>query len=244
MTGRNPLILVLLAVILGLLPSCIDIHEEYWLSADGGARAELIYQFPKAAAAPYGGESGIRELIDSFLKDTPEITTTTRSVSTQDDRIRVHIVATVRSAAALEKFTQPATIGKLPPSATHLVGDIRAGLHGRTLHFTRTITPSKAFPGASLIPASRLKGHRVLHIVHLPAAASESNATRTAHSGHTLVWDTPLATALKSPVVSRFQMPLPIPWGIVSAIAAPLAAVCGFIVFRFRRLGKPNHLSR
>ena len=71
-------------------------------------------------------------------------------------------------------------------------------------------------------------------IIHLPSAASSSNASRVENGGRTLIWDTPLARALKSPVSNRFKIEIPIPWKIVTTIALPLTLASGFVFLRIR----------
>lgn len=225
---------------MGILSSCIDSREEYWLQADGSGRAEMTYHLPAAAAAAHGGESGIREMIDGFLKQTPEITTSSCEVGTHGERLRVTITITFRSALAMRDVMAGDTLKSLPTAAAHLAGEVTADLRGRTLDFNREISPSKALPGAVFMPASRFAGHRLIYIMHLPAAATESNASRVENDGHTLVWDIPLAQALKAPVVTRFKMRIPIPWSLVTAVAIPLSlATCGLIVLRRRKPRPP-----
>jgi hypothetical protein len=117
------------------------------------------------------------------------------------------------------------------------------------LDFTRTLSPSKALPGWALLPASPLDGHHLVYIIHLPAAATDSNATRVSDAGRTLVWDMPLAMALKAPFRTHFLMPIPIPWALVTTIAIPLSLACGFGWLQLRksrrsRLHQANSLQR
>jgi hypothetical protein len=81
------------------------------------------------------------------------------------------------------------------------------------------------------MPASSLEG-RLVTIMHLPAPASDSNATRTENRGRTLVWETPFATAVKSPVTYRFKMRAPLPWNLLGWIVAPLALLGGVVWIR------------
>jgi hypothetical protein len=223
--------LALLAGIACLLTSCIDGREEVWLEADGSGRAEITYSLPAAAARLQGGDSGIRELITGFLKDTPEIQSSSCDVVTEDGRTRVRVSASFASALDLKAVAEGPSIDRLPSAASHLAGQVKTEFRGRTVDFSRTITPAKALPGASFMPASQFEGRRLEYIMHLPAAVRESNATRVENSGRTLVWDVPLAQALKSPIVTRFQLNVPIPWKLVTAIALPLS-LTGLLVFR------------
>lgn len=218
-----------------LLSSCIDSREEYWLQADGSGRAELTYHLPAAAAAVHGGESGIRQMVADFLAQTPELTAATCEVATEETRLRVHISTAFESALAIKEIASGDSLNTLPAAASALTGEITAKFQGRTLDFRRSIAASKALPGAAFLPASQLEGHRMTYIMHLPAAATASNATRTENAGRTLVWDIPLAQAVKAPFTTRFRMDVPIPWGIVSTIATPVLLAACVLVLRFRK---------
>lgn len=217
------------------LTSCIDSHEEYWLEADGGGRAEVTYTLPAAVARMHGGDSGIREIVTGFLHKTPEITSSGCEVVTRENRTCVTIRAAFDSALDLKDLASGQSIQSLPSAASHLAGQVRAGLSGRTLDFNRTITPSKALPGSAFLPASQFAGHRLVYIMHLPAAATDSNATRVEDSGRTLVWDIPLEQALGSPITTRFKMEIPVPWTLVTTIALPLSLAGGFAWVRLRK---------
>lgn len=226
---------ILLLVIACLLTSCIDSREEFWLEANGSGHAEITCSLPSAAARMQGGESGIREMIATFFKNTPEITASSHEVTTDGDRTRVKVRVSFDSALDLLNVASGPAIRHLPSAATHLAGQVNATFRGRTLDLTRTIAPGKALPGAAFLPDSQFEGHRLVTLLHLPAAASRSNATRVENGGRTLVWDTPLAAAIRAPVTARFQMDIPIPWALVTAIVLPLALAGGFACFRIRK---------
>lgn len=224
----------------GLLSSCIDSREEYWLEAGGNGLAELTYSIPAAAAALHGGESGIREMIAVFLKKTPEISASSYQVVTEGNRLRVVVNATFDSALAMKEIVSGAALKTLPPAVSHLAGEITTDLSGRTIDFSRRISPSKALPGAAFLPKSQLEGHRMIYIMHLPSAPVESNATRVEDAGRTLVWDYPLTQAVKAPLITRFKMPVPIPWRLLAAIGIPSTlAAFGFIAIRRRKSMRP-----
>lgn len=207
------------------------------MEADGSGRAEITYHLPAAAAAVHGGESGLREMIDGFLKETPEFANSACEVVVEKKRVRMQIHIAFDSALDLRNISNRASIRTLPAAATHLAGEVTAALHGLNLEYTRKISASKALPGAAFLSAAQLDGHRMTYIMHLPSAPMESNATRVENAGRTLVWDIPLSQALKSPVVTRFKMQIPIPWSLVTAIAVPLSgAACAIIVLRRRKM--------
>lgn len=239
---------LLMLAIAGLLPSCLDCREEYWLQADGSGRAKINYEFPAAMASAHGGESGIRNLVAGFLDQAPEVTPSTIEVTTTGKRTQVMLDINFDSASDLKNITNGNSLGALPSVVRPLAGDVTAEIHGRTLDFSRKITPSKALPGSAFLPASQFEGHRLHYIMHLPAIAADSNATRVENGGRTLVWDIPLAQAVKTPLMTRFTMKIPIPWKLASAIAIAISiAAGGFFLHRIRKsrtrflVGAPQH---
>lgn len=206
-----------------LLVSCIDGHEEIWLNANGSGRADIRYSLPAAAARFQGGEAGVRRIIGELLKNTPAIATSSYEVAREQDRLKIHVQATFNSAMDLTKISTGRSLENLPSSATYLAGDFKVDLHGRTVDFARTIVPGKALPGAIFLPVSQFEGRNLTYIIHLPDAASESNATRVEDAGRTLVWDYPLARAIQGPFTLRFKARIPIPrWAVASGAAVVL----------------------
>lgn len=218
----------------GLITSCIDGHEEYWLEADGSGRAEAEYTIPAAVATLHGGENGIQRLLEEFLESTPEIRDSSLQISTEGNRLNVKVSVAFDSALDLRKVAAGSALHRLPDSASHLAGTVFAEIRGRTLDFQRTIAVGKAIPGSALLPDSQWEGHKLSYIMHLPAAATESNATRTEDSGKTLVWEFPLEQTIRKPVQTRFKMPVPIPWKWVAWIGIPLTLASG-AAFAWRR---------
>ena len=204
----------------GMLVSCLDGREEIWLNANGSGRAEIAYTVPAAAARLQGGEAGIRQLIGEFLKNTPAISTSRHEVVTDRDRLKIRVEATFESAMELQEISQGKSLERLPSSAQYLAGHMALAFSGRTVDFSRTVTLGKALPGAIFLPASQFEGRVLTYIIHLPAAASETNATRVTNGGRTLEWNYPLASAIRGPLKLHFKTQIPIPsWAIASLIA-------------------------
>jgi hypothetical protein len=229
MDFRRSMLRVLACTAAGLLASCIDGREEIWLHADGSGRAEVSYSLPAAAAKLQGGDTGVQRMIEGFLKDTPAISTSNCEVTTVGDRMHIRVQTTFDSALELKDISMGAALNKLPSSATGLTGDFKVDVRGLTVDFSRTIKAGEALPGAGFMPVSRFKDRQLTYIIHLPEAATDSNATRIEDSGRTLVWDFPLAVAIQGPVVTRFTAPVPLPrWaaatGWVSAALVVLLA--------------------
>jgi hypothetical protein len=227
-----PRLMTLLAAC--LLGSCIDSREEVWLEADGSGRAEISCSLPASAARFQGGEAGIRKLIGDFLTNTPTIKSSSHEVTTEDERVKIRVRVAFDSALDLQEISTSESMTKLPSSAADLAGQVDVKVHGRTVDFTRRISAASALPGAAFMPASNFEGRRLVYIMHLPAAADVSNATRTENDGRTLIWDFPLGQALKGPVTTRFTMPIPFPtWLIIAVVAISLLA--GWLVLFFIR---------
>lgn len=224
-----------------LLVSCIDGHEEYWVNSDGSGRAEITYSLPAAAARFQGGAKGVEKLLGNFLSTTPAITTSTHEVIESDGRLTAHVTANFDSVLALRNVADGGSMSELPPSATGLAGDIKLDRVGRHVHASRVVAVGKAMPGASFLPASQFAGHRLCYRIHLPVAATVSNATRIEDEGRTLIWDHSLAEAVRSPFMLRFEAPVTIPrvWvvGAMAILVTLIWVVCSFIRRRNRKAG-------
>ncbi|MES2438758.1 MAG: hypothetical protein V4584_06820 [Verrucomicrobiota bacterium] len=228
----------LLAVLAtALLVSCIDCHEEIWLNADGSGRADVRYSLPAAAARFQGGEAGVRRMIEEFLNHSAAVHSSSCEVSTEGDRLKIRVRASFDSALDLKEIAKGDPLTKLPSSANNLAGTVKVGMSGRTVDFSRTITAGGALPGAVFLPTSQFKDRNLTYIIHLPVPPEESNATRTEDGGRTLVWDFPLAQAIRTPVTTRFRAKIPIPgWVLASAAGGvPLVGFLGYLLFRKRR---------
>jgi hypothetical protein len=229
-----------ISLIAALLVSCIDGQEEFWFEADGSGRADLTYTLPAAAAITQGGEAKIRERISGFLQNTPEIIASSHEVSAEGNRLRIRIQAQFNSAQKLSHRASAETLRSLPAAVAHLAGTVDVDIDGRNLEFTRIAKPGLAIPGSMFFPSARLDGHQLTYIMHLPSAAIESNATRIEDSGRTLIWNVPLAQAVRQPVVTRFKTTVPIPWHLVSSVVLPITLLGGFAAIKLRK-SRHNH---
>lgn len=238
MTHRfRHLIRPLVALFALALGGCIDSREEVWIERDGSGRAEIRVEIPSAATTLHGGPDGLRELVESFIDGGSGIETDSITISTADARTTVAVAIRFESALKASEVMEGEAIDQLPTAAQSFVGTARTRIHGLTLDFNRTIDPGAALPGATLLPGKPWQGHALEYIIHLPVAAKSSNATRTENDGCTLVWDIPLADAVRAPFSTRFEMDLPIPWSTVSAVAIPLSLAGGWLLLR--RIRKP-----
>jgi hypothetical protein len=222
-----------------LLLSCIDGHEEYWLESDGSGRAAIRYDVPAAFATRMGGVAGVEALIDQFIRETPTLTHATRQVTRHGDRLQVEFKASFGSVADL--ITAVSGDSALTPADGEsalepLIGDFTVGQEGRRVDFTRTVYPSKALPGSSFLPAAQLDGRHLVYILHLPVAALESNATRTAAGGRTLIWDQPFKGGAVKQLELRFKADLPLPWRLITGTIGGLGLLLGLGLAVLRHL--------
>lgn len=211
---------LLLAFACTLLVSCIEGREEIWLNANGSGRADLSYDIPATAARLQGGAAGVKELLDSLLVNAPAHTS---EVSIEGDRLKVKVQLAFESPGELTRLTSNVSTRKTPSAFKHLSGIFTVDRSWRTIDFTRVISPGKALP-AALIPDSQFRDRKLTYILHLPLVPEESTATRTEDGGRTLIWEQPLANAVREPIVIHFKGKIPIPpW--LTAIAVILCAV-------------------
>ncbi len=228
------------AIIACMLTSCLDCREEIWLAADGSGRVDISYTFPAAAAAFQGGEDGIRKMLGKLLADTQEIHSTSCEVTTLNDRLTIRVRASFDSALDLKDSSAQRQMHHLPSSAAGLTGKIGAKLRGRSIDFKRTISPGAALPGSRFMPATRFRDHRLVYIIHLPLAASESNATRIEHEGKTLIWDFPLYQAIQKPVTTHFVAPIPIPRWVMPTVISGAVIGVGLVMLAIEKLIRPR----
>lgn len=228
------LLWVFVSIVPVLLVSCIDGREEIWLNANGSGRVDVSYTIPAMAASLQGGEIGIRRLISEFLESSQEISSSKVEISTRENRLNVRVQATFDSALELKELSQSMSGRQLPSAAQFMAGEFEVKTRGLSVNFARTISPGKALPGAAFIPKSQTKDRSLTYIIHLPKAATDSNATRIEDGGRTLIWEYPLAQAIQKPVTTRFVAPIPIPAWLPATILTT-AFVVVFFIFRQRR---------
>ncbi|MFD2255067.1 hypothetical protein ACFSSA_00125 [Luteolibacter algae] len=217
-----------------LLVSCFDTREEIWISADSSGAARIQVIFPAKAATLYGGETGVREMIEAFFDGNSAFSSHTISSSQENGRMQLDITCTFENALDLKNALGEANLEKLPKGGTGFAGETDVTFSGTDLHFKRLVNLPKAMPGAIFLPESQLRGHSLTTIIHLPNRATSHNATLTANEGRTLIWETPLASAFKKPIESRFTMPLPIPWLYISIVAVLILILSLSLVFYLR----------
>lgn len=209
-----------------LLSSCFDSRQEVWINPDASGRARLTLDLPSTPIALYGGESAVRAAIETALAGNPSISSHQLILTSGNGRFHLDLLLTFPD---LRKLSETG-LSDLPPPASTFAGTMITKFKGLGLVVSR-ITDLSELPGTSLVPSALLENRAITTILHLPEAATSSDATTTSNQGKTLVWHTPLARALRQPVSNSFTMPLPIPWRSISLFAVPLllltsAAAC------------------
>lgn len=228
-----------------LLTSCIDCREEVWLEANGSGRADITYTLPTMAARFQGGTTGVKRLIEAFLADTKEIKSSTCEVTSENNRLKIHVTGAFDSVRDFKTISAESSIRRLPSSASGLAGKVNVSSHGREVSFSRTISPGAALAGSGFMPASTFAGHHLEYIIHLPVVAEESNATRLEDGGRTLVWDFPLENAIQKPAMTRFKVKIPIPtWLFIAGSSIAIAAAGWLFAVVVRKFKKSSERSK
>ena len=226
----------LLAIVAAaLLVSCIDGREEIWLNSDGSGTADITYTIPEIAARFQGGAAGVSNMLGSFLAETPAIKNPSHKVSTVDGRMTIHVRGSFDSVTDFKQIDKSQGVEKLPSSASGLTGDVEVTRDGRTFAFSRKIDAARALPGSLFMPSSEFRDHKLTYIVHLPLAAADSNALRTADGGKTLVWEFPLAEAIRRPVETRFSATIPVPTWLFASAGAGIVFVALLVLYGIRK---------
>jgi hypothetical protein len=209
------------------LASCIDGHEECWIHPDGGGRAVIRYSLPDPALRAAGGSEGVERMIQRLVEHTPTIRKATHEVATANGRTTVTVRAEFDSVLDLARSTATDKTKSMPAAITNLAGEVHTRFQGLAVDVTRRSEPGKAIPLATLLPASNFEGRRLVTILHLPVPAARSNADRTHDGGHTLVWDTPLADAIRRPRVMELHITPPTSWIWLAGLCSTAAALVG-----------------
>lgn len=201
------------------LNSCLDCEEEVWINADASGAGSITITVPAAATSLHGGEAGVKALAEDFLKSSSAFDSYLVGTSTANRRTTIHATFTFSDVRDFLDDSLTENLDHLPSGGREFAGVTEVKFEGLNIAFSRRRELSKAIPGAMFIPQSRLAGHEIKTIIHLPKAATSHNATSAEDAGRTLIWTTPLASAIRAPIETNFKMPLPIPWATVSVIA-------------------------
>lgn len=234
MTWLRSILSVLLTACILLLSSCIDGREEIWLNADGSGRANFRYDVPATAAKFQGGVHGVEELLDTLLVHFPG---STREVIIDGDRLKMVVHLVFNSLDEVSKAKSSLSGRDMPGSLQHLAGIFDVKREGLAVDFTRTVSPGKALPTA-FIPASEFRDRSLTYILHLPVVPDESTANRTEDGGLTQIWEQPLSSAIREPMVIHFKAKIPIPGWIITAAGGGLLVMAAMTFLAVRKIRK------
>jgi hypothetical protein len=234
---RGAVVVILLAILPGLT-GCLDSREEIWIERSGAGRAELLYQFPASAMLLHGGADGLREMCAEFLAESPELENSSCGLTVSGNQASLRISFDFGSAKDLIELADRAAIDDLPGAAREWLGELAASIKGREVGFRRVIELSKVAPGIALVPKSKLTGHKLETVVHLPVVADFHNADHLEQGGAVLCWSVPVSVAAKRAVVQEFRATWPLPPWLPALTVVPVL-ILGALVLRrgFRRSG-------
>ena len=228
------LILTALAAAALLLSSCIDSREEIWLNPSGSGKARITLSVPSSAIILRGGPDAVSSSIDEILAKHPSIVSVDKNIITQDNRSTIDVTFRFNSALDLSASMAKAMEDpKIPAPARYFMGKTSFRQDGLTFTGERLIDAGKAVPGSRFLPPADAN-FRLQTILHLPFTPSEHNATRTANNGRTLIWDIPLATALRSPHIQRIQVRATTPLILAIATTSALILIISLLLWRRR----------
>ncbi len=217
------------------LAACFDIREELWVHRDGSGHARLDYTIPASALLLGGGSAGLEAKIRRLVATQPKLRLDEVRVTTGDDEAKITVGISTDSMLALLDLQKTEDFKELPDAAQNIAGLVDVRLIGLDLDFTRTIKVREALGLASLAIGGEQRARRKLeYLIHLPKVPKESNATTVENGGKTLRWTATLGEAIRTPLVTRFRMSLPIPWFAHAAAALLLLGIV-VLVLRIRR---------
>ena len=222
--------------------SCVDVREEFWIHEDGSAEAEITCQMPRAATFALGGPERTEAYLEELLSKEDCIDSYEIRLSEQDERVTLKVHCTADRLASFDQMRQTIENREdLNPAIRKMVGDFDIGLEGLAyVSIKRRVAPGEAVPALRWLPKAKMANHRIVKIIHFPQPVTDHNAHETWDKGHTLMWESSLASAIQTPLVYQFVMPLPIPWAWIAAAVLSLVAVivCGVLLIKKRRLTK------
>jgi hypothetical protein len=182
-----------------------------------------------------GGSAGVEAKIRQLVATQPKLRLDEVRVTTRNDEARITVGISTDSMLALLDLQKTEDFKELPDAAQNIAGLLDVRLIGLDLDFTRTIKVREALGLASLAIGGEQRAKRKLeYIIHLPKVPKESNATSLENGGKTLRWTATLGEAIRTPLVTRFRMSLPIPWYAHAAAALLLLGIVA-LVLRIRR---------
>jgi len=236
------LIFSLLAMSLMLLNSCIDGEEEVFINADGSGRIKVQYRVPGMIFS----DAEAKELIAIIEKEAGEkenLEIVTNRVDSQKGQKVIQIEIKAASVLELEGMLDDhggegedgEKRSKTDKLLHALLGDMKVSISGLTATVKRDVDLESLLNeylgqrGALLLGESEFR-----YSVHLPKAATESNAHELRNEGKTLQWTYKLRECQKTPILMSVKAPIPVPWWVYTLVAGTVLLL-GWGIFAFLR---------
>ncbi|MGA0899068.1 MAG: hypothetical protein ACO3SO_01545 [Luteolibacter sp.] len=219
------------------LSSCLDVREEFWIRKDGSAEAEITCQLPRTATIALGGPTGVRSMVEKLLEDEGHIDSYEVQASENGKRVILKVRCGVDQLIAFDNLHR--SIQKrddLHPAFRKMMGEFDIGIEGLAgVSVQRRVAPGEAVPAMRWLPQSQTKGHRIIKIIHFPQIIKQHNAHESWNKGCTLMWETSLEDAIRTPIDYQFVIPFPIPWGWLMSVAICVIAILAIVIQSLRR---------
>lgn len=202
-----------------LLSSCLDIHEEIWIQADGSGHATLTYTVPETTLLIAGGKQELEISIRQFFDSYPEFQLDDFQVEVIGTEARITLRASTDSVISLANLSASDNFLALSNSTKSLFGSFDIKAQALDVDFQRSVDLQRAIGLASLTINGRERSQRrIIQVIHLPALPKSHNASRSENGGRTLIWEHSLGEALRAPVDSSFHLRIPLPAWSIAAI--------------------------
>lgn len=226
-------------IIVAMLSSCLDGHEEYWINRDSSGRLEARYLLPSVAIANMGGEAAMRTKIENYFAGQKTVSMKHLSLSNQQGSVILDIKVEFTQASdfiALLNGGAGDTTDVEPDALDMLLGKMTANREGLSIAIQRDVDIRKLFPqGLFKLTGEQTRDRNLEYIIHLPVIPHTSNAHEITDGGKTLRWNYPLSQALQEPLFLKVLAPIPIPSWIFGIIALLL---CGGFFWIWRKTKK------
>ena len=219
-----------------ILCSCFDLREEFWLHDDGSAVLEVTCDIPKAATLAIGGKHGLKKMAVKILEKEEAIDSHEVHVSENGKRLILLIRCEIDDLLAIDQLSQAnQRQDDLHPAVRKLVGEFDIGMEGmKGISVNRIVSPGEAVPALRWLSKSQSQDYSFVKIMHFPYPIKQHNAHESRDDGCTLIWETTLTNAAKTPIHYAFVIPYPIAWGWIIGTAVSVVIIAAWIYRRIR----------
>lgn len=243
---RPFLIALLLAFPAFILSSCLEGDEEYWINADASGRLHLDYKIPPIVLKDLGDYLGVFAALREI--DTLEDGLSINTLSAEPENGKIHFILDANFADARELFSlteKHAAIFEKNGVGDHsllqaALGKIVLEREGLDLHLRRELDLAPLFPDIIKRNPAILGPATFSYTIHLPTAASSSNAQETSADQRTVKWHAKLKDHTAIPIILELRAPLPIPKWVIAAVVGLIVAFLGLCYFLWSRRQKKS----